>query len=165
MNPRWIRMQGAPFRPGRGSALVMLAASALSACSAFTDPAVRLASCIHRAAEEVQAKNFPVKSACQLRSQSAYTVVLHPAGGVSDAELIAAGLPPERIGDLRRLQLDDGAGIYVLPHSPREHASYTSLAARLVSTPFLLVATKSARAALEVVVAESAYGVRVSMIR
>jgi hypothetical protein len=149
----------------RAAVLAVSVGLSSGACSAFSDPAVRLMRCIHEAAREVDAKGGEITRECDPRSPEAFTLVVHPARELADAELVAAGLPRELIDDVHALRIGGGDGVYVLPHDPRGRASRTSIGWRQAVVPEPLVVDKPARGRVFVVLREGAYGVALVQIR
>ena len=114
-----------------------------SSCASFSDPAVRLSSCLARAAgslEELQDENLTV--ACDFRLQGPCVVVLHPAGQLSDAAYERAGLGNVTT-QLQSLRLGTHEAIYVIPLEGQASASRTTAQGRTVSIPQLLAKTCS----------------------
>ena len=147
---------------------VLVAALAAVSCSAFSDPAVRLRTCIERAGRRIVETSAGTGSAtvtCDLRSREAYTLVLHPARELAVVEMEAAGLSRARIGELLRLRLGTGIGVYVLPDGDLTYPSFTGLDWRFAVVPELLVVHKPAYVPVEVTLREGAYGVAVVDLR
>ena len=100
--------------PRRSAVVVLLALALLSGCNSFSDPAVRLASCIEGAINGAVPSTPLIEATCDLKQPGRYVVVLHPSGEMTDTQLIEAGMPAQRISELRALRISDNASIYVL---------------------------------------------------
>lgn len=122
--------------------LAVLLTTGLSACSGFTDPAVRLAHCIKRAAPRVVEAPGRIEADCNLKTGGPYIVLLHPAGELSDVELEAAGLPRHVIPWLRTLRIGEGEAIYVFEEGGLASSSRTTYQRRFVGIEAPLVCSK-----------------------
>ena len=112
-------------------------------CSAFTDPAVRFAKCVERESKSLDRSSGDRASAqCRLGTEGGYLVVLHPAGQLSDEELIRGGVPERVVPVLRQARLGDDEAVYVFPGESPRAMSRTTYQHRFVRIPRLLVAEK-----------------------
>ena len=83
-------------------------------CDPMAEPATRLEHCIERAISQMQRPGEMAHAACDLKLEGRYTVVLHPAGEVSNDDLVSAGLPEALVPELRAMRQRRGPAMYVL---------------------------------------------------
>ena len=113
-------------------------------CGTVTDPAVRAARCLEQAASaHRQGDSGPFDWPCDLQFEGNALLVLHPAGELPDALLIAAGVPPVTVPAIRSLRLGPWEAIFVVPLEGAERSSRTTYQARFVSIPQPVAATLS----------------------
>ena len=93
---------------------LLLGVAFLFACNSFSDPAVRLASCLDDAISGAVPSTAVIEAACDLKLPGNYLVVLHPSGELSDEQLLAGGVPEPVMPELRALRIGDNASIYVI---------------------------------------------------
>jgi hypothetical protein len=87
-------------------------------CDWLSDPAVRLAYCVERAAREHPRDGTATHVSCDLKMPGSYVVVLHPEGALRDQRLVSAGLPQALLPELGVLRLGEQPAIYVIATDP-----------------------------------------------
>lgn len=121
-------------------------------CRNFPDPAVRIANCIVRGVEAAPAASEPFTLRCDIDLPGGYLVLFHPEGELSDEQLLAAGLPRERLAELRSLRLGPWPSIYVLPNDPKQALSRTTSQRSAVGIPTARFALHTSEEALRIVI-------------
>lgn len=94
--------------------LFVLALASLPACDSFSDPAVRLSTCLESAISSAVPSTAVIEATCDLELAGNYLVVLHPSGELSDEQLLAGGVPEPVVPELRKMRIADNASIYVI---------------------------------------------------
>lgn len=132
--------------------LAIVALTLQIACSAFSDPAVRLSRCLEGAVNDAMPATTTIQASCDLRLEGSYIVILHPAGELSDAQLIEAGLPAAVIPELRAMRIGDNASIYVISADAKGTgtdrtvlSSRTTSQNKFVKIDHLIVAAKTSQ--------------------
>ena len=126
--------------------LLILVVILASGCDAFTDPAVRVATCLEKAAASLKRSSGATStSPCDVALEGSYVLVLHPDGELPDTTLLEAGLPKTALSELRALRLGPNESVYVIPLEGHEPPSRTTYQARFVSIPKLLVKVNTNR--------------------
>lgn len=83
-------------------------------CDPLAEPATRLEHCLERAVKQMKRPGEVVHAACDLKLPGRYTVILHPAGELSNDELISGGVPEALVPELRTMRARRGPGMYVI---------------------------------------------------
>jgi hypothetical protein len=125
------------------SIAAVLSVGFLSACSMFTDPAVRLANCVEEGVKKSLNAATSIEVNCDLKLSGNYVVVLHPAGAKSDEELTAGGVPAAAIAAVRALRIGENASIYVVATDKQTPDSRTTYQNNFVSFDHVMAVTKS----------------------
>lgn len=145
--------------------ILIIALPAVLGCSALSDPAVRMARCMERAAKSLDGASADRTSyTCQPHSQiqGQYLVVLHPEGQLSDDELTQGGVPAGLLPFLRQFRNGDEAAVYVFPGESVRAASRTTYQKNFVKIPRLIVLEKETRGPVEIELAKTAEGKEVA---
>ncbi len=83
-------------------------------CDPFSDPATRLATCLERSIKAAAGTRAMVHASCDIKIESRYIVVLHPADELSNDELVQAGLPDALVMKLRAMRMQGNPAIDVI---------------------------------------------------
>ena len=103
-------------------------------CGDVTDPAVRAATCLEEAASSHSpGAASPFDWPCDLQLKGQALLLLHPAGELPDAALVAAGVPSAIVPAIRSLRLGPQEAIFVVSLGRTEPSSRTTYQARFVS--------------------------------
>ncbi len=96
--------------------LTMVAMSSMPQydCDPLAEPATRLEHCVERAVGNLKRSGAIVHVDCDLKLPGRFIVVLHPAGELSDEDLMAGGLPSALIPEIRSMRQRRGPAMYVI---------------------------------------------------
>ncbi len=153
-------------RSTRTSLAGALGAVLVLAIGCVSDGAVRLARCVERAAERLDASpESETRELCDLRLDAPSLVLVFPEEVISSRRLEAEGLTLEEMRTVDLLQLGDApySRINVLPSSRRPRPSRTSYHRHLVAVPNLLVC-RSEDSRVELTLRRSADGLALAAV-
>ena len=124
--------------------LALVVALCTVRCGDLTDPAVRAATCLEEAASaHSPGTSSPFAWPCDLQLKGNALLLLHPAGELPDAALVAAGVPPAVVPAIRSLRLGPQQAIFVVSLGRAEPSSRTTYQGRFVSIRSPIAATLS----------------------